>query len=275
MGYIDAHVHVWTPDTNRYPLAKGFSKANMMPPSFTPEQLFAHCKPEGVDRIVLIQMSFYGLDNSYMLDCMKRHPGVFGGVGIVDVTADKPDQAMAELARHGVRGFRVRPSDPPDPKWMETPGYERMFLFAADRKLAICPLIDPRALPSLSRMCARFPHTRVVIDHFCRIGLDGEIRDADVAALCKMADFPELRVKISAFYALGKKRPPHEDLVPMFKKLHAAFGAKRLMWASDCPFQVDNETYRDSISLVRDRSPWLTAEEREWLLRKTAEEVYF
>jgi predicted TIM-barrel fold metal-dependent hydrolase len=275
MGYIDAHVHVWTPDTNRYPLAKGFSKANMMPPSFTPEQLFAHCKPEGVDRIVLIQMSFYGLDNSYMLDCMKRHPGVFGGVGIVDVTADKPDQAMAELARHGVRGFRVRPSDPPDPKWMETPGYERMFLFAADRKLAICPLIDPRALPSLSRMCARFPHTRVVIDHFCRIGLDGEIRDADVAALCKMADFPEVRVKISAFYALGKKRPPHEDLVPMFKKLHAAFGAKRLMWASDCPFQVDNETYRDSISLVRDRSPWLTAEEREWLLRKTAEEVYF
>lgn len=275
MASIDAHVHVWTPDTTRYPLAQGFTKANMAPPSFTPEQLFAHCKPEGVDRIVLIQMSFYGLDNSYMLDTMKRFPGVFGGVGIVDSAVDRPDDAMAKLAKAGVRGFRVRPSDPPDPKWIETPGYERMFLFAADRKLAICPLIDPRALPSLSRMCARFPHTRVVIDHFCRIGIDGQIREADVDALAAMAKHPEAYVKISAFYALGQKRPPHEDLVPMFKKLHGAFGAKRLMWASDCPFQVDNETYKDSISLVRDRSPWLTADQREWLLRKTAEEVFF
>jgi predicted TIM-barrel fold metal-dependent hydrolase len=275
MAHIDAHVHVWTPDTTRYPLAPGFTKENMKPPSFTAEQLFAHCKPEGVDRIVLIQMSFYRFDNSYMLDTMKRLPGVFGAVGIVDSTKERPDDDMAKLAKAGVRGFRVRLPDPPDPKWLETPGYERMFLYAADRKLAICPLMDPRGLPSLSRMCARFPHTRVVIDHFCRIGIDGEIREADVAALCKMADYPEVRVKISAFYALGQKKPPHEDLVPMFKKLHAAFGAKRLMWASDCPFQVDNESYKDSISLVRDRSPWLTADEREWMLRKTAEEVFF
>ncbi|MES2505778.1 MAG: amidohydrolase, partial [Verrucomicrobiota bacterium] len=64
---IDAHVHVWTPDTQRYPLAPGFEKKNMAPASFTAEQLFAHCKPEGVSRIVLIQMSFYRYDNRYML----------------------------------------------------------------------------------------------------------------------------------------------------------------------------------------------------------------
>ena len=29
-GHIDAHVHVWTPDTERYPLAEG-SKASMKP----------------------------------------------------------------------------------------------------------------------------------------------------------------------------------------------------------------------------------------------------
>ena len=75
-GTIDAHVHVWTPDTQKYPLAPGYKKENMQPPSFTPEELFAHCKPEGVERIVLIQMSFYGFDNSYMLDAMRTHPGV-------------------------------------------------------------------------------------------------------------------------------------------------------------------------------------------------------
>ena len=34
---IDAHVHVWTPNTARYPLATGFKKADMQPPSFTPK----------------------------------------------------------------------------------------------------------------------------------------------------------------------------------------------------------------------------------------------
>jgi hypothetical protein len=33
MGYIDAHVHVWTPDTAHYLLAAGFKKEDMKPAS--------------------------------------------------------------------------------------------------------------------------------------------------------------------------------------------------------------------------------------------------
>jgi predicted TIM-barrel fold metal-dependent hydrolase len=247
----------------------------MQPPSFTAEELFAHCRPEGVDRVVLIQMSFYRWDNSYMLDCMRRFPKEFGGVAVVNWTADRPDEDMARLGKERVRGFRVRPGRAPIEAWIETPSFDRMFRYAADHGLAICPLIDPNALPSLSRMCARHLKTRVVIDHLCRIGADGEIREADVHALCQMAHFPEVRVKVSAFYALGKKEPPHDDLEPLIRRVYDAFGGRRLMWASDCPFAVVNERYRDSLSLVRDRCPWLKPEDREWLLRKTAEEVFF
>ena len=79
-GAIDAHVHVWTPDTERYALAPGFRRDEMKPPSFTPEELFSHARPCGVARVVLIQMSFYGFNNAYMLDTMHRFPGVFSGV---------------------------------------------------------------------------------------------------------------------------------------------------------------------------------------------------
>ncbi len=204
MPIIDAHSHLWTPDTLRYPLAPSFAKADMKPPSWTDAELLAHCRPAGVARVVLIQMSFYGWDNSYMLDRMRAHmkggkPGVFGGVAVIDWTAEKPDLAMAEMARGGVRGFRVRHTDPPAERWLETPGFERMFRYAADHGLTICPLMDPRGLPSLTRMCAKHPKTTVVIDHFCRIGLDGEIRERDVDALCAMARFPRVHVKISAF----------------------------------------------------------------------------
>ena len=66
-GYIDAHVHVWTPDIKRYQLGHGYRKDQMQPPSFTPKELLAHAKPCGVSRIVLIQMSFYRFDNLYMM----------------------------------------------------------------------------------------------------------------------------------------------------------------------------------------------------------------
>ena len=90
MHYIDAHVHVWTPDTARYPLATGYKKEDMKPASFTPEELFKHCKPAGVDRINLIQMSFYGFDYSYMLDVMAKHKGVFSGTAVIDPLGYRP-----------------------------------------------------------------------------------------------------------------------------------------------------------------------------------------
>lgn len=275
LRYIDAHSHVWTPDTTRYPLGPGYDKAAMKPASWTAEELIAASEPEGVGRVVLIQMSFYGFDNSYMLDCMERYPKRFGGVAVIDWKADRPDGDMARMARHGVRGFRVYPKDVPVERWMETPSFERMFAHARDHGLSLCPLIDPSALPSLTRMCERYPDTNIVIDHFCRIGITGTILDSAVEALAAMARFPKVNVKVSAFYALGQKKPPHTDLEPMTRRLHQAFGANRLMWASDCPFAVDNEKFRDAISLIRDGCSWLSDQDRAHLLTKTAERVFF
>jgi predicted TIM-barrel fold metal-dependent hydrolase len=62
----------------------------------------------------------------------------------------------------------------------------------------------------------------------------------------------------------------------MIRTCRDHFGAERLMWASDCPFQVGpGHSYRDSIALVRDRLDFLTADDRDWMLRKTAEKVFF
>ena len=33
---VDAHVHVWSTDTDRYPLAPGFDRSDLWLPSFTP-----------------------------------------------------------------------------------------------------------------------------------------------------------------------------------------------------------------------------------------------
>ncbi len=275
-GFIDAHVHVWTPDTEAYPLAEGFKSESMNPASFTPEELFAHCRPQGVDRVVLIQMSFYQFDNRYMLDVMARHPGVFSGVAIIDASRPDLTTEMDRLAALGVRGFRLYTDKAKAESWPGSPEMNVMWDHAADTGLAMCLLANPDALPVVRQMCQHHPKTRVVIDHFARIGMKGPVDQSDLDNLLALADFEHVYVKTSAFYALGDKKAPHTELAPMIQQLRDRFGARRLLWASDCPFQVeDGHTYEASISLIRDRLDFLSAEDKEWLLRKTAEKVFF
>ena len=276
-GFIDAHVHVWTPDTERYPISSdpGFKKHRTVE-SFTPEELFAHSRPQGVARVVLIQMSFYKSDNRYMLDCIARHPGVFRGVAIVDETKADVCDTMKALAKQDVRGFRLYTDREKAEAWQHSDTMKKMWGCAADEGLAMCLLADPESLPAVHRMCKAFPKTRVVIDHFARISMKGAAQQGQLDELCRLADFEHTHVKTSAFYALGEKKAPYTDMAPLVRRLRDTFGASRLMWASDCPYQVqEGHTYADSIAVIRDRLDFLSAEDKGWMLRKTAEKVFF
>ena len=274
-GWIDAHVHVWHPDTIKYPLAEGFEEAEMQPPSFTPEELFSHCRPAGVDRVVLIQMSFYEFDHRYMTEVMAAHPGVFSGVALIDVAADDLDSQIDRLAKQGMRGFRLHSrGDAKD--WVDHPGMARLWRQAARDGLAVCPLINPADIRYVDALCAKFPDTTVVVDHFARVGISGRVEPRSLDELCRLARYPNTHVKTSAFYALGEKQPPYLDLIPMVRRVVEAFGPERLMWASDCPFQVQGtHRYEASIALIRDRADFLSESDRRWMLRGTAEKVFF
>jgi predicted TIM-barrel fold metal-dependent hydrolase len=274
---IDAHSHIWTPDVAHYPLAPGFAVEDMKPASFTAEELLAICRPAGVGRVNLIQMSFYRFDNRYMLDMIKLYPDRFVGTAIVDPLGEFPDRAMIDLKPRGVLAFRIAPnfSKLPPSKWLEPPGYAAMFAASAKHGLALSCLISPAAFAEVDRMARRFPEATVIIDHLGRIGLGGTIDPADVDALCALAKHPKVLVKVGAFYALGKKTPPYLDLAPLIRRVVQAFGPERCMWESDCPFQVVRDSYVDSIALIRDRLDFLTPDQKDWLLRKTAERVLF
>jgi|SRR6266446_5189538 len=102
----------------------------------------------------------------------------------------------------------------------------------------MCPLIGPDAIASVDRMCAKFPDTPA---------------------------------------PLGKKQYPYTtDLIPLIQALYHAYGPERLMWASDSPSRSNrSRTYAGSIELVRDRLNFLSDEDRQWRLRKSAERVFF
>ena len=283
MSWIDAHVHIWTQDTSayprrdRYPVPGGtdVAKVEANPPHFPPEHLLDITRPFGVTRIGLVQMSFYGTDNQLMLDTIKRWPETFRGFGYVDPEQADVGDRMKSLLSGGITGFRIVPEDAAVATWLRTPGYEAMFTAAAETGQAMSCLVNADALAEIDRMCAVHRRTTVVIDHLGRIGAGGTIRESEVDALCSLARHENVHVKVSAFYALGADRHIHKDLIPLIRRVYDAYGADRLMWASDSPPALIDESYWDQITLVRDRIDFFSASDREKIMRETAERVIF
>jgi len=273
-GYIDAHVHLWTDDFAKYPLASGVKPSDLVVRRFTARDILAQAQRNSVQQVVLVQMSYYGFDNSLMLDTIAHYPSRFRGIAVIDVDQKEPAKMLRRLARSGVRGFRIMAVDPAA-RPLDRAGLKTMFACGASENLAMCFLTGPEFLPGIGSLCAQFPDTPVVIDHMARIGMNGAIRSRDVDALCRLAKYPRTMVKVSAFYALGRKRPPHDDLAPLIRSLSMAFGPSRLMWGSDSPLQLMHETYRDSIALVRERLPFLSAADKGKILRSSAEKFFF
>ncbi|MBI1357867.1 MAG: amidohydrolase family protein [Acidobacteria bacterium] len=280
---IDGHVHVWTSDVAAYPLPEGRDPAAMKPPSFTPEELFAHCKPVGVNRINLIQMSFYGSDHSYMLAAIEKYPENFAGTGLLLGITDEgstPVETMLDLARHKVSAFRIgggQYSKDGAGEWMDHPKFEAIYKAGTEHNLAPSFLVGPEHLPEIGRMSERFPDTPVIIDHIARIGAGGKPPDpAHIDALTALAKHPRILLKLGAFYALSSEGPPYTDLLPLIRRMVEAFGPERCMWETDCPYQVQPpHTYAASLALIRERADFLSASDKENILVRTAEKFFF
>ena len=223
-GFIDAHVHVWTDDLTSYPLSHPFTPSDMSLPAASPDDFFDHARRSGVDRAVLIQMSYYGFDNWYMLDVIRRYAGVFAGVAMVDWEREDPEDAMRELARHGIRGFRIDAERDPKARCLGSKGLDKMFRYGEEEQLTICLLIVPDALTAVAKQCERFLDTPVIVDHLGQVGMHGAMPGDQIEALCALSKYRQVRIKVSGFYALGSKRPPHKELAPLIRRVYEAFG---------------------------------------------------
>ncbi|MBR90007.1 MAG: amidohydrolase [Verrucomicrobiales bacterium] len=271
-GWIDAHSHVWTRDILSFPLASGRTLDDLAPPSFSAEDLIKLGHSEGVTRHVIIShQRYHGFSNDYYIHAAETHPGTFAIVGALDPSLPGiPQRMRANRARH-ITGYRIKPNG--NPRWLEHPGLRQMWRTGAEANIAMCPLINPEHIAGLDLMCAKFQDTPVVIDHCARID---QQHTEELNTLCRLARHPNVHVKISAFYAFGTRKPPYLEQLPRIQRLLEAYGSSRLMWASDCPYQLNEpNNYTASISLVRDQLQGITPADRENLLRNTARNIFF
>ena len=286
---VDAHVHVHSPDLAKYPLAPGFGRADLWYPSMTPEDYAGYCRRYGTVRANLVQPTWYGLDHTYIIDCIASAPGQYVGTGVVpavsDVSLPPPDRAMLSLSERGIRAFRIRGGSTRadfrrSTRWMDYPGYDAMFETAANHGLALSFLVGPDDLPEIDRMCSRYPDTRVVIDHVAGIRVRGGRFPAEhVEALCRLARHREVTVKLGPFHVLSEQPPPFLDLLPLLRRVIDDFGPDRCMWETDVggpvPMSDPEEVYAATVELVLEHAGFLSDGDREDVLCRTAERVLF
>lgn len=262
---VDTHAHVFL---RQMPLAA----ARRYAPDFdaTPSEYLGLLDAHGCTHGVLVQPSFLGVDNSYLLDVLRQHPQRLRGVVMLEPTAS--EQELAALAAQGVVGVRLNLVGQalPDltlPVWQAFLGrikaldwHLELHRSAAD----LSPLIDAAARTGC----------RVVVDHFGRPDAGKGSADPGFAALLGHADSDRVWVKLSAAY---RNHPPGADdgaARECARQLLAAFGPQRLVWGSDWPHTQHQHlaTYGASLAALTDWVP--DAAQRRQILGATAAELF-
>jgi len=226
----DSHVHIVGPADN-YPQVPERKYLAGVAELETLRRIGA---PHGITRFVIVQPSFYGIDNSATLAALDALDGNGRGVAVID-PARTPDAVLADHARRGVRGLRINlysPLDRPGSGSLDAE-YSATARVAASLGWHVQVIAPLNMLLQGADLLARST-APVVIDHY---GLHGDARpDSGTGRrFIELVNLPHVWVKLSAPYRVSDN--PHETL-PNQEWLSAiiATAPGRCVWGSDWPF---------------------------------------
>ncbi|WP_027802575.1 amidohydrolase family protein [Paraburkholderia dilworthii] len=200
----------------------------------------------GITHAVLVQPSFLGTDNRYLLQALSANSQRLRGVAVVapEITANE----LADLHRRGVTGIRLNLMEQALPDLRAQPWtslldnvarldwHVELHRNAAD----LAPMID--------RLLER--GLRVAVDHFGRPDPALGTQDSGFKALLGFGKTGRVWVKVSGAYRCAAPGSPF--VRDATTQLIEQFGAERLMWGSDWPHtQYETVTsYGDALSTL-------------------------
>jgi L-fuconolactonase len=265
---IDSHVHVFKRDP-AFPFAPGAT-----PPDYdaSAEQLLSLMEANGVSRTVIIQVIHYKWDNSYLASVLKQYPRTFHGVCRVNPEDPAAPDHLTRLTHdQGFHGVRLSPSAAPQDDWIRGPLMPPLWRRCSQLRVPMTILAPATRMPDLIPLIEQNPDLTVVIDHMADSPLD---HPDQLNLLLALARYPHVYVKISHMWSLSKQPYPYPDAIPQLKKLHAAFGAQRLMWGTDWPVSLKYLNYDQAVALFRDHLDFLTPADHAQILYRTVQQVW-
>lgn len=258
MNAVDTHAHVFRRGLATVPGARYVPGYDA-----TLETLLALQEANGVDRAVLVQPSFLGTDNRFLLDALELHPGRLRGVVVVGPDLSKETLAGWESA--GVRGVRFNLVGLPVPGFAQ---WQRLFASIADVGWHVEVHSTAGQLGAVLeglRDCA----APLVFDHFARPDAGKGMDAPEMRALFALAERKAVYVKLSGAYRLEGGNAAQYARV-----LLERLGADRLLWGSDWPW-TNHESVATYAGCMNDFSHWVPEpEDRRRILWDTAASLF-
>jgi L-fuconolactonase len=259
---VDAHVHVFRPAGVRPRTVDELVPAARDAPV---EDLLAEMGSAGVDRAVLVALD---ANDGYLAEVLRAHPGRFAAIAVADAAAQgrcpgaDPVSAL-ERRRAALEfgGLRTQWLGDPALPLSESPMLPSLR-WLAERGLVLWSYLAPEQLPLLRQLPEALPDLVVVLNHLgffphdMRVDVHGRPAFDDplplehVEAVAALARHPSVHLMVSGHYALSQGSPPYPDLDPIVHRLAAAYGAERILWASDYPWIRDVPGYAAMLGLA-------------------------
>lgn len=266
-GACDTHLHFYDA---RYPAA---ATALLHPPDATPDDYRAIQSQLGTKRLVVVQPTTYGLDNSCQLDALAGFGDDARCVAVVDGTTS--DDELRRLTQLGVCGARFHMLEGGAVPW-------EMLDDVAAR---IAPLgwhvqlqLNGRELAGRREQLLRLP-VEVVVDHVGRFMPPVDVEDPSFQTLVDLAASGRGWVKLSAPYESSTEpvtdhTHDHRDVDPLIDALVTQV-PDRLLWASNWP-HPGQPMHPSPLTLAAQLERWVRdADTRGRILVDNPDRLYF
>ena len=303
---VDAHAHIFprvegvvgrgaTRGAGYGRVAVGAETQQLLPPynpetAFTPEMLVANMDWAGVRLAVLLQGSFYGSCNDYVLQALEKYPSRLRGMAYFDPWASGSEARFPSLAeRPGFCGLKLECSEAtgfcgiyPDAR---LDALELEWLWRALEQRNWVLTLDLGAVGSRSyqswavrRIAEEHPGLRVVIAHLGQPRPEAEAEPSlwrlwrEQIELGRMANVWFDSSSLPA-YVPGETYPfPRAGRY--LRLALERIGPARIMWGTDQPGLLSRASYPQLVELAWRHTDFLTAREQNMVLGGNALQVY-
>jgi predicted TIM-barrel fold metal-dependent hydrolase len=230
MRSVDTHAHVFRrglklADVRRYAPDYDVSAEDYL------RQLDLNAISHGV----LVQPSFLGTDNSFMVDALRKNPERLRGIAVVD--PDICEAELADLADSGVVGIRLNLVGGAMIPEFDAEPWPTLLRNIAEREWQVEVHREARDLPSLIGPLLDAGVNVVVVDHMGRPDVKLGVNDFGFQYLLSVAGTKCVWVKLSGAY-----RSSPGIAAAAAPLLRRAFGPERLVWGSDWPHTQFDKT---------------------------------
>ncbi len=274
VSVTDAHVHVVSPEAQRYPRNPGrFGRDWWIGREVDAEHIADDLAGAGVERAVIVQaVGPYGNDNSYARDAVAASAGQFALVAAIDTDGADPAAELAALVENGgVAGVRVA-AFAGECKFLTDGRGRAIWDIAAACGMNLIVACVADQLPEVAQLVADRPEVPVALDHCGFADLTGGPPYARATKLFDLAVLAGVHLKVTTIAlrqadAAGGARAYVNHLVD-------AFGVNRLCWGSDHP-QTFELPYPAMVRLAFDATVDLDDDQRAAVLDTNARRLWF